>query len=813
MILESVKDGPLIWPTIEENRVTRTKKYAELSATQKIQADYDLNATNIILQGLPSDIYSLINHHRVAKDLWKRIQLLMQDDLDAYDSDCDTISTAKAVLMAKFSNYGSDVLSEVPHSENTNNDILNKNVQEMMYSEQTHLAIYPENKITSDSNIIPYSQYLREKQNAAVRDTNSSTQQDAMILFVFKQLSNQVTNCNKVNKDNLITNESLSAELERYKDREKESLTTTLNVFKNESKEKEAKNIDKEISLEKKVKELNNIVYKIGQSVQTMHMLTKPQVFYDNNLKQALGFQNPFYLKKVQQISLMLYDGNVIAKETNMISVSDSKDTLMLEDESRSKMLLKQSDPMVLEKKVNNKPVNYAVLNELSEDFGKRFVPQQELSAEQAFWFQMSNPSTNSFDASPVKVDVPSELPMHTMEQAGVLKEIVEQADSLNPLDSVSYFAYYSRFTWVKFLASKDEAPNFIIKFPKMIQVRLNTPVRNICTDNGTEFVNQTLRDYYEEVVISHETSVAQTPQQIGVVESENLGKLQAKADIEPALHEMTPATPSSGLVPNPPPSASFVPPLRHEWDLVFQLVFDEFFSPPDSVASPIPIVEAPAPVESTGSPSLTLVDQDAPLPSTSQSTQQSQSHVIPLSAEEESHDLEELVPPLDKVMVITLKWIYKVKLDELGGILKNKGFSKGMVDPALFIRKEGKDILLVQIYVDGLKISQSPRGIFLNKSKYALESLKKYGMKSCDPMDTLMVEKSKLDEDPQGKAIDPTHYRGMARPTQKHLHAVKRIFQYLRGTINRGLWYSKDSAIAVTTFADVVHAGCQDTS
>ncbi|GKC20388.1 hypothetical protein Tco_1022538 [Tanacetum coccineum] len=78
MVLESVEHGPLIWPTIEENGVTKTKKYAELSATEKIQADCDLKATNIILQGLPSDIYSLVNHHRVAKDLWERIQLLMQ---------------------------------------------------------------------------------------------------------------------------------------------------------------------------------------------------------------------------------------------------------------------------------------------------------------------------------------------------------------------------------------------------------------------------------------------------------------------------------------------------------------------------------------------------------------------------------------------------------------------------------------------------------------------------------------------------------------------------------------------------------------
>ncbi|GKC90348.1 hypothetical protein Tco_1150997 [Tanacetum coccineum] len=136
-----------------------------------------------------------------------------------------------------------------------------------------------------------------------------------------------------------------------------------------------------------------------------------------------------------------------------------------------------------------------------------------------------------------------------------------------------------------------------------------------------------------------------------------------------------------------------------------------------------------------------------------------------------------------------------------------------------------------------GLQISQSPRGIFINQSKYAHESLKKYSFGTCDSVDTPMVEKSKLDEDKEGEAVDPSHYHGMintllyltasrpdlqfaicmcaryqARPTEKHLHAVKRIFQYLRGTVNRGLWYLKDSPIALTTFADADHAGCQDT-
>nr|GEX43026.1 zinc finger BED domain-containing protein RICESLEEPER 3 [Tanacetum cinerariifolium] len=112
------------------------------------------------------------------------------DDLDAYDSDCDEISTAKAVLMANLSSYSSDVFSEVPYSDNTHNDMLSQSVQEMSYSEQTHLVNYLDNEITSDSNIIPYSRYLLETQNAAVHDTNSYAQQDAMILSVFEQLLN-----------------------------------------------------------------------------------------------------------------------------------------------------------------------------------------------------------------------------------------------------------------------------------------------------------------------------------------------------------------------------------------------------------------------------------------------------------------------------------------------------------------------------------------------------------------------------------------------------------------------------------------------
>ncbi|GJU25230.1 hypothetical protein Tco_1163851 [Tanacetum coccineum] len=117
-----------------------------------------------------------------------------------------------------------------------------------------------------------------------------------------------------------------------------------------------------------------------------------------------------------------LYDGNVIEK-TNAIMILDSEATLMVAEESRSKMLLKQKDPMMLEKKVNTTPVDYAVINKLSQDFVTRFVPQTKLSAEQAFW---SNNYVNSpeptLSGRPTKVEVLKELPKVSMVNTSLKK-------------------------------------------------------------------------------------------------------------------------------------------------------------------------------------------------------------------------------------------------------------------------------------------------------------------------------------------------------------------------------------------------------
>ncbi|GKD15506.1 retrovirus-related pol polyprotein from transposon TNT 1-94, partial [Tanacetum coccineum] len=214
---------------------------------------------------------------------------------------------------------------------------------------------------------------------------------------------------------------------------------------------------------------------------------------------------------------------------------------------------------------------------------------------------------------------------------------------------------------------------------------------------------------------------------------------------------------------------------------------------------------------------------------------------------QEEGIDFEESFAPVARLEAIRIFLVFAAHMNMFVYQMDVKTAFLN-VDPTLFIRREGKELLLVQIYVDDIifaastlelcdLIFQNPRGIFVNQSKYALASLKKYGFNSCDPVDTPMVEKTKLDEDKEGKAVDPSHYRGMigtllyltacrpdlqfaicmcaqyqARPTEKHLHVVKRIFWYLKGTVNWGLWYPKDSSIALTAFADADHVGCQDT-
>ncbi|GJT35785.1 hypothetical protein Tco_0926204 [Tanacetum coccineum] len=239
-----------------------------------------------------------------------------------------------------------------------------------------------------------------------------------------EQIINHVNNWEKANQEK--NNESLTDELERYKERVKnfeQRLNIDLSTREKMIDSRTDDMIKEKLALKQQINSLeqnlsNQInekasllqtftIFKNESKEKEMHMLTKPQVFYDDTHKQALGYQNLFYLKKAQRIKPTLYDSSVISSQHASIPVIDDEETLILEEVSRSKMLAKQNDPMSKEKKVNTTPINYVELNRLSKDFGKRFVPQQELSDEQAFWLQTSHPNTDQFASSPVKIEAP----------------------------------------------------------------------------------------------------------------------------------------------------------------------------------------------------------------------------------------------------------------------------------------------------------------------------------------------------------------------------------------------------------------------
>nr|GEW20519.1 hypothetical protein [Tanacetum cinerariifolium] len=425
----------------------------------------------------------------------------------------------------------------------------------------------------------------------------------------------------------------------------------------------------------------------------------------------------------------------------------------------------------------------------------------------------------------------------------------------------------YSRFTWVKFLRSKDKALDFIIKFLKMIQVRLKVSVRRIRTDNGTEFVNQTLREYYKEVGISHETSVARSLQQNGVVERQNRTLFEAartmliyaqallflwaevvatacytqnqsiirlrhgktpyellhnklpdlsflhvfgascyptndktihvdfdelsamayeQSSSGPALNEMTPATISSGLVQKSSSSTPYVPPSRNDWDLLFQLMFDELLNPPPSVDHQAPEViasidDAIPPVQDdlTGFPSSTTVDQDAP------------SNNARLVArgyrQEEGIDFEESFALVARLKAIRIFLTYAAH--------KNMVVYQMDVKTVFLNGNLREDVYVSQ--PDGFVDQDNP-----NHVNTALNLVTQWILQWCRNPNWMRIKK--------GKPL--IHHIIVARPTEKHVHSVKRIFRYLCGTVHRGLWYSKYSSVALTDVADADHACCQDT-
>ncbi|GJX63282.1 integrase, catalytic region, zinc finger, CCHC-type containing protein [Tanacetum coccineum] len=494
IILNSVENEPLVWPTAEqEDGTVRLKTYKELSDKEKLQADCDLKATNIVLQGLPLDVYALVNHHQIAKDMGQSetlyqyylrfaqlindiniIQMTMQpvqvntkflnslppewgkfvidvklardlhtsnyDQVYAYLEQHEAHANEARLMRKRFTDPLALVANYHPqpsHFNNYHSQYTTPHYQQQLSPPIQHVHTQPSvpqhayppltipqppqaefPQIDSGLAVLTFLPGLRGNTSsqakvvkcyncqgeghmarqctqpkrrrdvawfkesddldvydsdcgdissakailmanlsscdldvlseAIVQNTNTSEQQNSMILSMFEQMSNHATNWDKANNESKIVNESLTAELERYKERVK-ILEHRFNVD----------------------------------------------------------------LSGPQRIKPILYDGKVLSKTHDVLSVVDDEETLILAEESRSKMVEKQNDPIMKKEKINITPINYSELNKLAEDFRKRFVPQQELSAEQNCGYKVLTRTLKNLRTSNtlVKIEIPSELP------------------------------------------------------------------------------------------------------------------------------------------------------------------------------------------------------------------------------------------------------------------------------------------------------------------------------------------------------------------------------------------------------------------
>ncbi|GJR50517.1 retrovirus-related pol polyprotein from transposon TNT 1-94 [Tanacetum coccineum] len=487
------------------------------------------------------------------------------DDLDAYDSDCDELNSAKVALMANLSHYGSDALSEVHNHDNVNNNMINQVVQAMQSAEQSNVVNHSESEM-------------------------------------IEQLRTQVANCTKINLENKSVNDTLTAELERYKEqvkvlnegqnvdlrsndnvsdscaqsveidrlkqtlsehlKEKDSLMQTVSLLKDDFKKEESRNIDREIALEKRIKQLDNIVFRETEITSDITSFLIPHMYAKlvqgvayktvsntcpsiNNADGKLVAVTPKNKdKSVRFTKPVTSSGNTITKTTSTSNLVSNKPMLSSTgvkpstsasgsqpSSNTKKDKIRQTPSSTQKNKVKAHPrkVKSSLKNKDSvvESKGTTHVQHSRLNANSELKCVKCNGCMlsanhdlcvldfiNNVNAQPTAVEnetpkpvvtfVYSRKPRKSKTNVPDSKSKVPKSVSANKKEpsqsrdqsSLKYILVivddYSRFTRVKFLRSKDEASDFIIKFLKMIQ---------------------------EKVGISHETSVARSPQQNGVVE------------------------------------------------------------------------------------------------------------------------------------------------------------------------------------------------------------------------------------------------------------------------------------------------------
>ncbi|GJV01579.1 hypothetical protein Tco_1335148 [Tanacetum coccineum] len=471
LFVDSVLNGPFKYGTVTvpdtqtTHATARDRTYDELTNAEKIRESCDIKETNIILQGLPQDIYNLVNHHTEAKDIWDRVKLLIEGS---------EISLQKRE--SKFYDEF-DMFTSVP-GETIHTYYLRFDKEKAMLAEalESRVALDEEQMafLADNEDTVTLGQASQELVNTAAFQTNDLDAFDSdcdeapsanvVLMAKLSAYDSEVLSevpTHDIYLDNHVNDQIV--ELERYKeqiklfeqrqnydlnDREKyldsqlrkvlvdrkakvadfqnqihslklqlsatieshKTLSTMVDALKMESKAKEDKYLKEIIELDRKRKLMWFKKWTVNANDAYVN---KTSCFYDEAHKTALGYQNPLYLTQAQKKVHSLYFGNTIVRQHDALSVIDTGETLELAKESRLKMHAKQNDPIAKEKEVNIAPIDYDALNRLFEHFVKHFVPQKQLFAQQAFWLPILKPVSEipPVQTKPVLKEIPCKLP------------------------------------------------------------------------------------------------------------------------------------------------------------------------------------------------------------------------------------------------------------------------------------------------------------------------------------------------------------------------------------------------------------------
>ncbi|GJX74672.1 hypothetical protein Tco_0313267 [Tanacetum coccineum] len=373
------------------------------------------------------------------------------DQCDAFDSDVDEAPNVQTMFMVNLSSEDPIYDEAGPsHDSNTPFEVQDHDtfvdhmdeyheVHEMQNDVQHNYVVDSNAEYTSDSNIIPYNQYLEDNEENGVQSNVSSVQNDALMSIInemHEEGVQQGVQSRLANKPDKVVNDSLTSELARYKelvgeyekrakfeltDRERKideqmriiisdrnrketslkselhsvqillsstvghykSKTEEVTILKKDFKQKEDKFLEEFLDIKRLKEKVEDRLYKQDQSVQTVHMLCKPKSFYDEKNKVAIGYKNPLYLTRAKQAQSALYNGHVLVTTNHTPTVvHDSEDTREIAEITRKRMLLKMQSPLCVENKVKIAPPNYLKEN---------FAPQRDLTPEQIFWSKEIN--------------------------------------------------------------------------------------------------------------------------------------------------------------------------------------------------------------------------------------------------------------------------------------------------------------------------------------------------------------------------------------------------------------------------------------